>query len=350
MKGEGHLPWDLLDIISKQLDFDDLFQFAGVCKSWREFHKIYWKTFTASKSPLLVQTSSWAKKAYVFFSIPDRKVYSSKMDYFWGLSYSGSSSGYLIMAGAGNLLLMNPFTRRKKEINTTSLHLQGNFEYRACQPLLAFAKGSEEFVLVVSCKHTDSLHVYQSRNSSWLTYSSKGYPWKVVDFVVLHKYIYVITNKANIGVLSLKSASIKFLKLKNTPSVMSTGLKLVSCDGQLLVVHFEPTKTLDVYKIDLSTMSYLKQENLGDLALFYGMRRKCYALSNPKRWGYDKNSVYYIDCISAECTVYSGDDGKLVKSIRPSRRARLQAHPRSRIRWLDWCFRHLHDEVDYSLV
>lgn len=40
-------------------------------------------------------------------------------------------------------------------------------------------------------------------------------------------------------------------------------------------------------------MTFVKLETLGGLALFYGWTR-CYALSNPRRWGYDNNFVYYV--------------------------------------------------------
>ncbi|XP_061353043.1 uncharacterized protein LOC133297844 [Gastrolobium bilobum] len=341
----SQLPWDALDIISNKLDFDDLFQFAGVCKNWRTFHKFFWKNFMSSQAPLLVQSSSYAKKAYFFISISERKVYRANVDYFWGLAYSGSSCGYLIHAGADNtLLLMNPFTRRKKLIST--LALEGNLQYISCQPLLAFVKGSEEFILVVLCKRSYSLHIYQSRHSCWVTYSTRGNPWKVVDFVVLNNTLYALTDEAKIGVLSLNSACLKFLALKNTPSVTSSYLKLVSNDGQLLVVHFEPKETFDVYKIDLSAMEWIRLETLGDLALFYATRTNCYALSNPGKWGYDSNSVYYIVAALPECQVYSGDN-KLKYCIVPSG---LRAPSRSSFYWLDWCFRHQHNEVDYSMV
>jgi hypothetical protein len=67
--------------------------------------------------------------------------------------------------------------------------------------MLALSKCSEEFVLDDLCKD-GNLHVYQSRICGWVTYSStKGNQESVVHFVLLHNIIYVITNKANIGVL-----------------------------------------------------------------------------------------------------------------------------------------------------
>jgi len=38
------------------------------------------------------------------------------------------------------------------------------------------------------------LQVYQSRYSNWVTYSKSGIKWIVLDFVVLHNTIYVLTD------------------------------------------------------------------------------------------------------------------------------------------------------------
>ncbi|XP_050912284.1 uncharacterized protein LOC127127200 isoform X4 [Lathyrus oleraceus] len=306
----SQLPKNVLDTISQKLNFDDLFDFASVCREWRVVKMIYWKKFLESQSPLLVETTSYAKKFYSFYSIPDQRAYLSEMSYFWGLYYCGSSSGYIIMAGANNTLqLMNPFTRKQKIIDISTI--RNYLNYCACRVLLAFAKGSSEFVIVASCKSSFSLHVYQSRNSSWVTYIERANPLKVVDFVVLHNIIYVITDKAQVGVLSLNSSSLKFLKLKNTPNITYSFLNLLSCDGKLLVVVFTPGRLLDVYMIDFRTMSYAKLENL----------------------------------------VYSGSNNELLKCIVPAGRRRPHRRSsRSRTYWLDWCFRNLHYEVDYSLV
>jgi hypothetical protein len=342
------LPLDVLDIISKTLDFDDHFQFAGVCKNWRAFHKIYWRTFLASQEPLLLQLqiSYLDEESYSFISIPDQRVYHLEMmKYFPSSTYVTCSSGYFITAGDNNnsFILINPFTRIKKVINSPASE---NSIFLTNRALFAFDKCSEEFVFVVLCN--SSLHVYQSRNYDWVTCSTMGNSETVVDFVVLHNIIYVVTNMANIGVLSLNSANVKFLKLKSTPSVnFSPYLKLVNCDEQLLVVDFTSNEISNVYKIDFSTMNYFRLETLGDIALFCGLnclKRNCYALSNPNRWGYECNSVYDISLLSTICSVYSGNDKKLQKSIT------LPAPDAPMCLMLDWCFRHQQYEIDYSLV
>jgi len=306
-----------------------------------------------SQEPLLVQRSSYIKKSFSFISLPHQKAYQSKMinNYYLGFAYQGTSSGYFIMTGRNNsFILINPFTRRKMVINNSTFKV--DFSCFSCQVLLAFSRGSEDFVLVVLCKNSDNLHVYQSRNRGWVTYLTSH---KVVDFVVLHNTIYVLTKKANIGLLSLNSANINFLKLKSTPIVPFTSyshVRLVSCDGLLLVVNVMSTQIFNVYKIDFSTMDYVKLETLGDIALFYAPRKKYYALSNPRKWGYEYNSVYVIDLPSDKYRVYKGHDNQIPKITLPFVVLQLQvpcASPLSK-RYLDWCFRHIHYEVDYSLV
>jgi hypothetical protein len=88
-------------------------------------------------------------------------------------------------------------------------------------------------------------------------------------------------------------------------------------------------------------------QTLGDIALFYVKSRNGYALSNPNRWGYERNSMYVMSITSTmECSVHSWDDKELQKYITLP----THASPGRSPRMIDWCFRHLRYEVDYSLV
>jgi hypothetical protein len=342
------LPWDVLDIISKKLDFEDLFHFSGVCKNWRAFHKIYLRNFLAYQEPLLLRIlyDVGTRDSLSLISMHDKKVFRFKMC-FLKTSYVASSGGYFIKVGTNNsFLLINPFTRIKKVINASTFKVVP--ATIANDALLAFSKCSDEFVLVVLSFFYNGLRVYHSRNSGWVTYSKKVEKGEtVVHFVVWHNIIYVVTNKANIGVLSLNSPNIKFLKLKNTPDVDNVEIKLVNGDEQLLVADLTPRKLRNVYKIDFSTMSYVKMETLGDIALLCALdqfKTDCYALSNPNTWGYESNSVYVTSLSSTVCRVFSGDDKKLKKCIT------LPTAEEANYFVYDWCFKHLRCEVDYSLV
>ena len=227
-------------------------------------------------------------------------------------------------------------------------------QFFSCKVLLAFSKGSEEFVLVVLCTNSDNLHVYQSRSLCWTAYST---PHKVVDFVVLNYIIYVVTDKANIGILSLKYANINFLELKGTPGVTSANywsqVGLVSCDGYLLVLNIISKVTFNVYKIDFSTMDYVKLKALGDIAIFCVPPKKYYALDNPRMWSYENNSIYAVDVPCGKYKVYKGDNNKMPEFILPGFKLSELPHPSyccSKQRYKDWCFRHLQYEVDYTLV
>ncbi|CAJ2640908.1 unnamed protein product [Trifolium pratense] len=246
-----------------------------------------------------------------------------------------------------SFLLINPFKRTNKIIHAPSFETYMFSYYN--HVLLAFSKCSEEFVLVILCTQSKCLHVYQSRNCGCFTFSSKmGNQERVVHSVVLHNIIYVVTNKANIGVLSLNYPTIKFLKLKGTPDVTNIRFKLVNCDEQLLVVDSTYGQIRNVYKIDFSAINYVKLETLGDIALFCNVcdwKTDCYALSNPNRWGYESNSVYVTTESTTTCKVYSADDNKLQKCITlptPGGESNHYVY--------DWCFKHLRHEIDYSLV
>jgi hypothetical protein len=258
---------NVLVTISLKLDFDDLFQFSGVGKEWRRVQKNYWRSFMVSQSPLLVQTTSYAKKFCSSYSIPKKRGYHAKMRYFLVLSYLSSCGGYLIMKGANKLQLMIPFIRKQMVIDTSAI--KDYFFCYSSRVLLTFVKGSDEFVIEAYCIISSSLHVYQTRYSSVVTYSKSGNPLIVLDFVVLNNTVHVLTDKVEIGVLSLNSTGLKFLELKNSPSGPSFLPMLHSCDVKLLVVSFNHNKLLDVYRIDFSTMSFVKLETLGDLALFF---------------------------------------------------------------------------------
>jgi len=145
-------------------------------------------SFLASQEPLLLQISCHPKGPFSFISIPDQKVYCSKMrKYFFHSAYVTISSGYFIMAGYNDnsFMLMNPFTRIKKVVNTPTSKVKNSYGTR--RALLAFGKCSEEFVLVVLCNYC--LYVYQSRNLDWVAYSRKEVPETILDFVVLHNII-----------------------------------------------------------------------------------------------------------------------------------------------------------------
>ncbi|KAK2441927.1 F-box/kelch-repeat protein [Trifolium repens] len=344
------LPWDVLENISKTLDFDDLFHFSGVCKNWRAFHKIYLKNFLAYHEPLLLQIMYDDKKgSFSLNTISNQKVYCLKMmDCIMESYYLTFSGGYFVKVEwyKDSFLLINPFTRIKKVIKAPFKVYHAGY---ANHGLLAFSKCSEEFVLVVLCNISHSLRVYQSRNCGWITYSSTMENQETIAHsVVLHNIIYIVTNKANIGVLSLNSPNIKFLKLKNTPDVTDRNFNLVNCDEQLLVVDLRCKYIRNVYKIDFSTMSYVKLESLGDIALFYTYNlfyTKCYALSNPSRWGYESNSVYCTSVSSTICRVYSGDGKQLKKCFM------LPTPGETDCIIYDWCFSHLqYKECGYDFL
>ncbi|XP_058732637.1 uncharacterized protein LOC131604195 [Vicia villosa] len=318
------LPFDVLDVISRKLDFADLFQFSRVCTNWRVFHKSIDKSkFLTSKEPLLLEFLIFPyKMPYSFTSLPNQKVYPLKkmMMNLWSSSdrsfpiYVTYSSGYFVMiADSSSFLLINPFTRKKKS----------------------------------DC---NGLHVY--RNNGWVTYCTEDDDDAVVDFAALNNIIYVVTDEPKIGVLRLDSPKIEYFRMNNSPGLDSnlSFFNLVKCDEELLLVRLNPSlhplimrgdppPERKAYKIDLSTMTYVELETLGDIALFYVAFRSCKALINPNKWGYESNSVYKVynsvRIKNPNCTVYDWDK-KSEKCIVPP-------NPRKVGSVFGWCF--IHPEI-----
>jgi hypothetical protein len=99
--GCSPLPPEMLEVISQKLQsFDDLFNFSGVCTMWRSVQKTYCRKFLESHSPLIVHTTTYAKRFCSFYSLLEKRAYNTKMSTFWGLTYYVFSSGYLIMTSA----------------------------------------------------------------------------------------------------------------------------------------------------------------------------------------------------------------------------------------------------------
>jgi hypothetical protein len=94
------------------------------------------------------------------------------------------------------------FTKLVSEVVEFTLeHVAKHQIYFSCCLLLTFAKGSDEFVIVASCKSFISLYFYQYLYSSYKIYSKWSYQWKAVGFNMFNNTIYVIINKPKIGEL-----------------------------------------------------------------------------------------------------------------------------------------------------
>jgi hypothetical protein len=103
------------------------------------------------------------------------------------------------------------FTKLVSEVVEFTLeHVAKHQIYFSCCLLLTFAKGSDEFVIVASCKSfislyfflvLISLYFYQYLYSSYKIYSKWSYQWKAVGFNMFNNTIYVIINKPKIGEL-----------------------------------------------------------------------------------------------------------------------------------------------------
>ncbi|KAJ7970694.1 F-box protein [Quillaja saponaria] len=226
--------------------------------------------------------------------------------------YIGFSGGYLIMENFYcQPFLLNPFTG--EELLFPKPPLSFNCVSPHDRVILA-SMPSKDFVLLALSMGNKNLQVFLARDSVWDVYTYVKEPWMLVDIVVLDGRAYVVTNKGQLGFLSLSPLNLTFLEIKNiTPTLNSFNLKLVTSDQQLLMVDFIPGHNLAVYRMGFLGMEWVKIDSLGDQALFCGGRSGS-ELRKPGRWGGRSNCVYYIDSVS-KCYMYSMD-ATLIEGFR----------------------------------
>ncbi|KAF7811785.1 F-box protein [Senna tora] len=108
-KGENYapeLPMDVLNIIAKKLDIDDLFSFGKVNKNCWTCQSISWHNFLASQAPLVIQKTAQPKRACSFFSIVESRMYNSLLTWGYNLNvYQSRNSAWTIYSRWSN-----PFT------------------------------------------------------------------------------------------------------------------------------------------------------------------------------------------------------------------------------------------------
>ncbi|KAI4356063.1 hypothetical protein L6164_000115 [Bauhinia variegata] len=373
-QGWSNLPDELLDIISRKIDFVSFFALSGVCKNWRRFYGNYWGEFMASQAePLLILKSPLlAKEECSFFSISESKGYKlllpihkgemESSDEFWK-PFLWFSSGYVIMQSTLKIWLINPFSRKEFHIPTESpcqvLYTQSNLVPSFDHAFLSFVVNSEDFlVLGLSNMYSSNVFIYQSRSSNWVSYSIGENQSRITDVAVFHQTVYAVTTKGTIGKLRLSFPNFKVLELKNIPKNYLCDPKLVSTNEELLVIDFILNKSLIIYRIDLSKKKWVRVHSLGDRALFVGKFMKGYALSNPSKWGYESNCVYYISHLHSECCLYSMDCGPM-RTVRclysvdgPTRTVHYYGNAATSGHThypMAWCFPTIRDEIDYSL-
>ena len=99
---------------------------------------------------------------------------------------------------------------------------------------------------------------------------------------------------------------------------------MTTANNSILLINPFTRKKMEIctstFKVSYCYFAYhVLLNSLGDIALFYASGEYFYALSNPRRWGYESNSLHVINLSSRECIVCFGNDNELPDYIRHDR-------------------------------
>lgn len=187
------------------------------------------------------------------------------------------------------------------------------------------AQNSDLFVLILS-KINKKLYCFISRDNQWKEYNCAGKPWNIEDIIFFYGKIFALTNDTQIGILNVRCLEVKLLKLRCAPCLsLSSSVSLVVSNKQLLIVDYfniSFLKDIELYRIDISRMEWIRVGNLGGEALFLGDMISSRTI-NPRKWGGRSNCVYQISSQFCVYSIYSLN-GEHLKSnltvVKPTRK------------------------------
>lgn len=119
-----------------------------------------------------------------------------------------------------------------------------------------------------------------------------------MDLAVFNGKIYVLTDRAGIGIFKLwPNPTLMLLDVKGTPIVSTMNLQLVILNEELLMLDKMHPECW-TYKLDLTNMEWVRVERLGNAALFVH-KNQIAIISNPSKWGGATVAPYITWMVSA---------------------------------------------------
>ncbi|XP_020224677.1 uncharacterized protein LOC109806624 isoform X2 [Cajanus cajan] len=339
----AELSSDLLEFISKRLDVVGFCAFGVVCKSWWEVYVRSREDFLESVAPMAVLISSHAKRSVNLYDMANGNTKKVMLrNQFVGKFFVGCSIGYMTIEDCrnGEISLINPLSGHELNFNSPSSALQGKplHDLIIFIPTLSFRNHS----ILTVCNSTHEIQFFHSRHSRWFTGRFFGHPW--TDIAFFKNQIYFVTMKARLGNLTITESGIdlNWLVVENTPDVNAQNMKLVASNNQLLMVDFVPNRHLNIHKIDFNSMGWVKQDKLGDQALFFGGNWGP-SITKPGKWGGQSNCVYYLEASSSMCYIYSME-AKLIEKF-----SLVENPTTSKLYSEGWYYPHQCMKIDYHM-
>ncbi|CAH1435870.1 unnamed protein product [Lactuca virosa] len=251
-------PWlylnhDLLSIVMMQLGVIDFLAFSGACKSWRSVALSNWKTFMASKPPILLLIPLSGNNDMLYWLVDSEgKDFKTIIPHSAGWDDVGLTCGYLILL-------------RKK-----------TYEFWLVNPIT---------------RHELHFPPAPSSNQIWFSIENEG-AWNRVSstfdftFKDLHVFkgrIYSVSIRGHFCELTLEpEPKLTLLETKNLLDEDISFPELVSWGENIYVME-----NLKVYKLDFGEMEWVPFQYTGDKHdfAFFLSDLSHSAASKPESWG-----------------------------------------------------------------
>ncbi|KAL7614333.1 hypothetical protein Lser_V15G05519 [Lactuca serriola] len=289
----SYLNHDVLLLVMMQLGVIDFLAFSGVCKTWRLVAISNWKTFMASKSPMLLRISTRGNDKDKECCLEDSqgRKFKTILPRSVGSSFIGLTCGYLIFfrEKTYDFWLVNPITRHE-------LHFPP-------VPFDCVFFGTPKFTAVlVHSPSISSMHVLIMlniiRNEIWISREGEEGSWNRVALLIDVKYLHAF--KGKIYTLCCKAGSLKgrhiceltlnpkpkmkWLKIKNFPKQTFLFPKLISSGEKLYVMENFSVYFHNVHELDFDKMEWVRFQKTTDECGFFLSEFRHGAVVKPELW------------------------------------------------------------------
>ena len=263
-----------------QLGVIDFLAFSGACKSWRSIALSNWKTYMASKPPMLMLIPPVGNNDRQCWLVDSEgKEFKTIIPHSAGWGCVGLTCGYLILLRwkTYEFWLVNPITRHELRFPPA--------------PCVSDYVSKITSVLFISPSMSKLVFVILASNQIWFSIENEG-GWNFVSstfdftFKDLHVFkgrIYSVSNKGHFCELTLEpEPKLTLLKTKSLLDEDVSFRELVSWGENIYV-----RENLKAYKLDFGEMEWVPFQYTGDehAFAFFISHLSHSAAAKPESWG-----------------------------------------------------------------
>lgn len=313
------LPDDLLSTISTKLLLGDFLNFQIVCTTWRA---VATQLSQCQDSPLLMLPWPQVDNNIGYFLCPvDGRWYRlNQPEFDKRYKCVGSSHGWLLMMDVfsrDEIFLYNPFRGTRIDLP------QWNGSYKSddiIKVALSSTPTGPNCTIIILDLTFNGFRFCSIGDAKWMVEESNSY--FQIDAVVFRGRFYLLSyHKPKSTTNAAAHLKCEYLGFPHMSFPYEYVSHLVESRGEILLVLRRnrsigmPANSFVVFKLDLSTSSWVRMREIGNQVLFLG--KSCCVSFTATELGCRENQIYFTepDCDNTRWWVFDMEDGSIKSGL-----------------------------------